>query len=175
MTRRGKFLEHCLQHNMRESCTFSVGKTRDRRRHLMMNGNGSGNSSAPRATLESPARVCVCSSLTLPLPGSGCGCAAALGGSSLGSPGISFMAFTTFSQIRLDSTRLASTLAGHVNLICWQRCCTFFGSLCVNKSNKCRQLRELDTESGSFRAREGEEEGDWSTGRLSAGGAYFVY
>lgn len=171
---------------MRESCTFSVGKTRDRRRHLMMNGNGSGNSSAPRAappaTVESSARVCacVCTSLTLPLPGSGCGCAPALGGSSLGSPGISFMAFTTFSPLRLDSTLLestclASTLAGHVNLICWQRCCTFFGSLCVNKSNKCRQLRELDTESGSLRARERGAEGDWSTGRLSAGGAYFVY
>lgn len=110
MTLRGKFLEHCLQHNMRESCTFSVGKTRDRRRHLMMNGNGSGNSSAPRAvppaTVESSARMCVCASLTLPLPGSGCGCAPALGGSSLGSPGISFMAFTTFSPTRLDSTRL---------------------------------------------------------------------
>lgn len=111
----------------------------------------------------------MCASLTLPLPGSGCGCAAALGGSSLGSPAISFMAFTTFSPTRLDSA-----LAGHVNLICWQRCCTFFGSLCVNKSNKCRQLRELDTESGSERVGEGARGGQ-STGRLSAGGAYFVY
>lgn len=76
----------------------------------MMNGNGTSGCSASYGISGSPAcpplYACVCASLTLPLPGSGCGCAI---GSSLGSPGISFMAYTTFSSgSRLDSPRLDS-------------------------------------------------------------------